>query len=84
MQLRHRPRLIDNQLFSAPAKCQSPEAIEVEPAVWFEWLNHPLHSSFSCQASTATISIRREQKRNGWYCSASHAFDGKLYNNNTI
>lgn len=61
------PRLIDSQLSSAPDEYQLPEAIKVESAAWFEWLNHPLHSSFSYQTPTATITIRRKQKRNGWY-----------------
>ncbi len=84
MQPHHLPRLIDNQLFSAPAKRQSPQAIEVDSTAWSEWLDHPLHSSFSYPTSTATISVRRKQKRTGWYCSVYRAFDGKLYNDNNI
>lgn len=78
MPSRHLPRLINDQLLCAPGKVAPDETIKADSAAWFEWLRHPQHSSFSYQTSAATITVRRERKRNGWYWYAYRAVDGKL------
>ncbi|HEU0027692.1 MAG TPA: hypothetical protein VFQ25_11300 [Ktedonobacterales bacterium] len=79
MPSRHLPCLIHNQLIAAPGEVEPPTPIQADSAAWFEWLRHPLHASFSYQTPAATITTRRERKRNGWYWYAYCAFDSRLH-----
>src|SRR5262249_52393071 len=76
---RQLPRLIDDHLFTLPGESQPSSEIEVDSVEWFEWLDAPMHSSFSYQTPLGIVTVRREQKRHGQYWYAYRAFDGKLH-----
>lgn len=67
------PRIVDDQLVLANAR-----PIRVGSPAWFRWLENDTPRSFSYRAPQVTLTLRRENKRNGEYWYAYRTRQGQL------
>src|SRR5215472_18893559 len=71
------PRARDGTLHRPAVEGTSLDPIPIGTAAWFSWLE--LHRAFSFATGRLTFTVRKEQRRGGWYWYAYRRSQGRLH-----
>lgn len=73
------PQLVAQQLTPLDAAGEALAPVTVGSPAWYTWLHDAGNQSFALHTTHGQITMRQEQKRNGWYWYAYRKRDGKLH-----
>ncbi|GCF08447.1 LuxR family transcriptional regulator [Dictyobacter arantiisoli] len=76
---RNIPVVVDTYLWLSDQASEETRSIAVASHEWFRWLADEQNKSFSFRQDGATMTVRHERQRNGWYWYAYRKPAGRIY-----